>query len=540
MPYTGPYSLGTRCLTEFFGTALVIFLGESILANELLPSTKGHAMGFGWVAISFGFAFTFAIQIFSYASAKLNPAMSIALWLRGDIDFVDFLAYSAAQMAGGFCGACLVYLMYLPHFRTLPEVAPSASTSPEDTLLRTRDVIEPSALRLASYSTDKPQVNSNATLAQRIQEAKYYLLNENFNDEPEKVVKLLAGGTFQLHGVEVPFPSQEEDTSNNDKEDDHHQQSSTTSVDANNPPRPSKLKRRHSLQVAEMQRMLRKLEHNLKTSSADPESPPTSPPLSPKRRNSNPNLTVPEPAGSLEESRSSASASSSSTSPNVVQESKHTTITISEPTPASTPKQLTPPSPPPTKKKFHLPHLPSSSSSSSSKDPSKSRSLALARASTLADQASKLSIFATRPAIYVPLHNLFVEFFATTILIGGVLLIEDRWPKQLVLAPSPQQSTPPEALVSKQLQSLSVNFTPVLIGFYIMVLILALGGPTGLACNPARDLAPRLAHWVLPIPGKGGSELRYGLMIAGGAMVGGIAGFGMWKGLGGLNAGFTV
>ena len=48
------YSLGARALAEFVGMVFVIYAGESALANELLPSTKGHAMGWGWTVFTFG------------------------------------------------------------------------------------------------------------------------------------------------------------------------------------------------------------------------------------------------------------------------------------------------------------------------------------------------------------------------------------------------------------------------------------------------------------------------------------------------------
>ncbi|KAJ3201970.1 hypothetical protein HDU82_007705, partial [Entophlyctis luteolus] len=81
MPYSGAYTLGARCLTEFLATFVAISMGEGLLANELLPTTKGHALGFGFVCLGFGMSFTVAIQMFGYASAHLNPAMCLALWI---------------------------------------------------------------------------------------------------------------------------------------------------------------------------------------------------------------------------------------------------------------------------------------------------------------------------------------------------------------------------------------------------------------------------------------------------------------------------
>ena len=57
------YSLGQRALAEFIGMLMVIYAGESALANELLPSTKGHAMGWGWTVFTFGFAFLIPLQV---------------------------------------------------------------------------------------------------------------------------------------------------------------------------------------------------------------------------------------------------------------------------------------------------------------------------------------------------------------------------------------------------------------------------------------------------------------------------------------------
>lgn len=54
---THTYPLAAKVISEFVATTLTIFMGESILANELLPSTKGHGMGLLAVSIGFGLAF---------------------------------------------------------------------------------------------------------------------------------------------------------------------------------------------------------------------------------------------------------------------------------------------------------------------------------------------------------------------------------------------------------------------------------------------------------------------------------------------------
>ena len=65
---------------------------------------------------------------------------------------------------------------------------------------------------------------------------------------------------------------------------------------------------------------------------------------------------------------------------------------------------------------------------------------------------------------------------------------------------------------------------PLAIGFWVWSIGLSLGGPTGYAINPARDLAPRIAHAVLPIPGKGSSDWGYAWVPVVGPIIGGILG----------------
>lgn len=65
---------------------MAIYLGESIIANELLCKTKGRSMGWGFVALGFGLSFGIGIFMLGYISAHLNPATLIALLILGKID----------------------------------------------------------------------------------------------------------------------------------------------------------------------------------------------------------------------------------------------------------------------------------------------------------------------------------------------------------------------------------------------------------------------------------------------------------------------
>jgi glycerol uptake facilitator protein len=79
-------------------------------------------------------------------------------------------------------------------------------------------------------------------------------------------------------------------------------------------------------------------------------------------------------------------------------------------------------------------------------------------------------------------------------------------------------------------ETVDAGMGPLVTGFLILSIGLSLGGPTGYAINPARDLGPRIAHAVLPIKGKGDSDWGYGLVAPiVGPIVGGIVGVLLWN-----------
>ena len=68
------------------------------------------------------------------------------------------------------------------------------------------------------------------------------------------------------------------------------------------------------------------------------------------------------------------------------------------------------------------------------------------------------------------------------------------------------------------------GLNPLIVGFLVLSIGLSLGGATGFAINPARDLGPRIAHFFLPIPGKGSSDWRYAWVPVVGPLLGGVFG----------------
>jgi len=133
-----------------------------------------------------------------------------------------------------------------------------------------------------------------------------------------------------------------------------------------------------------------------------------------------------------------------------------------------------------------------------------------------ADPASKLGVFSTGPAIRSTAANVICEFIGTAVLHFGVLAIG---------ANAQGWSKPGDVDLSLVF---SRGLQPLLVGVLILGIGLSLGGPTGYALNPARDLGPRLAHAVLPIPGKGSSDWEYAWIPIVAPVLGGIAGAGLY------------
>jgi glycerol uptake facilitator protein len=130
------------------------------------------------------------------------------------------------------------------------------------------------------------------------------------------------------------------------------------------------------------------------------------------------------------------------------------------------------------------------------------------------DAGGKLAVFATGPAIRQPGANLICEIIGTATLIFGVLAIA---------ANAQTLSKPGDIDLSFVF---SRGLQPLLVGVLVLGIGLSLGGPTGYAINPARDLAPRVAHAILPIPGKGSSDWEYAWIPIVGPIVGGVVGAG--------------
>jgi glycerol uptake facilitator protein len=116
------------------------------------------------------------------------------------------------------------------------------------------------------------------------------------------------------------------------------------------------------------------------------------------------------------------------------------------------------------------------------------------------DPGLKLACYSTAPAIRNYVANLITEIIGTFVLVFGIL-----------------------AWVANK-ATVDTGLVGLLVGLLVLAIGLSLGGPTGYAINPARDLGPRIMHAILPIAGKGGSDWGYAWVPVLGPLIGGALG----------------
>ncbi len=127
------------------------------------------------------------------------------------------------------------------------------------------------------------------------------------------------------------------------------------------------------------------------------------------------------------------------------------------------------------------------------------------------DAGAKLAVFSTGPEIRNTGWNMVTEIVGTAMLLFGILGIGHTMGGA-------------QGLV----ETVDAGMGPFVTGFLIFSIGLSLGGPTGYAINPARDLGPRIAHAVLPIKGKGDSDWGYAMVPVVGPIIGGVLGSFLW------------
>ena len=103
-------------MAELLGTAILILLGNGVVAGVVLKDSKAENAGWIVITASWALAVTMGIFIAKASGAHLNPAVTLALAANGNFPWADVPSFIGAQMLGAIIGACLVYLHYLPHW----------------------------------------------------------------------------------------------------------------------------------------------------------------------------------------------------------------------------------------------------------------------------------------------------------------------------------------------------------------------------------------------------------------------------------------
>ena len=114
----------TPFIAELTGSAMLIILGDGVVANVILAKTKGNNGGL--IAITFGWAMAVFVAVYATASisgAHLNPAVTIALATIGKFEWALVPGYLLAQLLGAMLGAFIVWIAYRQHFNATEDAA---------------------------------------------------------------------------------------------------------------------------------------------------------------------------------------------------------------------------------------------------------------------------------------------------------------------------------------------------------------------------------------------------------------------------------
>ena len=494
------YTLAAKFASELLATTLAMFVGTSAVANELLPTTKGHGMGYFATGLSFVIAFFFSGACFGGISAVLNPAVFLYLAIRGQLQYgwVEFATGSTANILGGFFGGCLTYIFFAEYFKTVP--LPQDNDPVSRLLHGPPDALSNDAGRFASAFGDASRPNDD----------------EGFRDEVVQFGENIVGTSFR--GMSGSLRNVDDAAAADGEKNGPHVEETTPGTNQD-------MREEELRTEMERERLMRAASSAYNSSSfyalppmqAIPEGSSTSTgtgtgTTTPTNGSAN-NSAHNSGTSSLNSSRSSRmdwneAFQQTALDPRSADDFKYDAkladeeAGIREKQKEGLRSRYKTTSGAGGKKKHVKFHVPRMSISKKKRTESEIRDAAF-EAAIRADQAAKLSIFATRPAKYNRINNFVQEMMGTVVLIVGI--------QTLILRQKLDSSL--KDITSPFLESF---FT----AFFVTACVMGLGGATGFAVNPGRDLGPRIAHFILPIPGKGESEWHYGWVPVAGPFVG--------------------
>ena len=114
----------SQFVAELIGTAILILLGQGVVANAVLRQTKGE--GAGWITITWGWGMAVFVAVFvvgRFSGAHLNPAVTLGLAIAGKFEWAGVPGYVVAQMIGAMTGAAVAWFLYRPHFAATTDPA---------------------------------------------------------------------------------------------------------------------------------------------------------------------------------------------------------------------------------------------------------------------------------------------------------------------------------------------------------------------------------------------------------------------------------
>lgn len=105
-------------IAEFFGTMTLLIFGTGVVAGVVLKGTKSNSSG--WIVITFGWGLGVAVAVYAVgyiSGAHINPAVTVAELVAGNLSFGDAIGYIVAQLLGAGVGSAIVFYMYYPHYK---------------------------------------------------------------------------------------------------------------------------------------------------------------------------------------------------------------------------------------------------------------------------------------------------------------------------------------------------------------------------------------------------------------------------------------
>ncbi|MCO6542060.1 MAG: aquaporin family protein [Lactobacillus sp.] len=117
-------SVSAQLMGEFLGTAILILLGDGVVAGVNLNKSKSQNAGWLAITLGWGLAVTFGVYLVAWMSpGHLNPAVSLAMAIAGKLSWSLVIPYMIAQIFGALVGAVLVWLTYYPHWQQTQDSA---------------------------------------------------------------------------------------------------------------------------------------------------------------------------------------------------------------------------------------------------------------------------------------------------------------------------------------------------------------------------------------------------------------------------------